>query len=88
MAYSSAELKRLRMPEMSAEKLQFYADIVTHAYPDAVFQQMPKSCNDIRLDDLNETAIANIAYISINAVEEETRKQAAACLLEVQNQLK
>lgn len=88
MAYSTSELEKLNVVDMSAEKLQVYADIVTHAYPDAVFEQMPGSCAAFPLDQFNETAIAGMAYISIHAVEEGNRKRARECLLNIQHRMK
>ena len=88
LVYSSADLSRLDFSKMTAEKLQIYADIVTHAYPDAVAQQLPSSCDSVEVKELNETAIAGIAYISIHASKIETRNRAKACLSIIQSKLK
>ncbi len=87
LAYSSNELKKLPIATMSSEDLQKYADIVTHAYPDAVFRQFPVSCKDIPIDQINETSIANIAYVALNAIDMSTRKRAETCLKEIQKRL-
>ena len=39
LVYSNDELKNLSLETMSPEELQKYADVVTHAYPDAVYRQ-------------------------------------------------
>lgn len=39
LAYSLEELEALPVATMTPQELQKYADIVTHAYPDAVFRQ-------------------------------------------------
>ena len=72
---------------MSAEELQKYADIVTHAFPDAVARDLPDSCNDITVEKLNETAVAGLAYISKNALNVDTRNRANDCLKYVQKKL-
>lgn len=88
LAYSTQELDALPVATMSADELQKYADIVTHAYPDAVFRQIPASCNDVSLDGMNTTAVAGIAFISIHAVELPTRQKATTCLGELQRRWK
>ena len=88
LAYSQDELKRLQVPKMSPNELQNYADIVTHAYPDAIAKQLPTSCKEIPLDNLNETSIAGIAYVSLNAVESEARLRAKSCLSDIQSRMK
>jgi len=88
LVYSSEELSKLDFSKMNAEKLQNYADIVTHAYPDAVAKQLPSSCDSVPVEKLNETAIAGIAYISIHASKVETRNWAKSCLSTIQSKLK
>lgn len=88
LVYSLEELKSLTVETMSPEDLQKYADIVTHAYPDAVFRQLPASCKEISLKQMNETSIANIAYVSLNAIDIGIREKAANCLREIQKRLK
>jgi hypothetical protein len=88
LAYSTTELTRLSVAKMSAEKLQNYADIVTYAYPDAVFRQAPESCKDMSLTEINETSVANIAYVSLHAINKNTRERAATCLIVIQSRLR
>jgi len=88
LVYSSDELKMLSLDTMPPEELQKYADIVTHAYPDAVYRQFPASCEEITVKQLNETAIAGVAYVSLNAIDPDTREKAAACLKVIQQLLK
>lgn len=80
LAYAMAELDQLAVTTMSAEELQRYADVVTHAYPDAVFRQAALDCDALPIDSLNNTSLANVAYVSLHAVLPESRAQAAACL--------
>lgn len=87
LAYSISELKKLPVATMSSEDLQKYADIVTHAYPDAMFRQFPVSCKEMPIDQMNETSIANIAYVAHNAVDKSTRDRAESCLKEIQKRL-
>ncbi len=87
LAYSTEELNQLDIASLPATSLQNYADIVTHAYPDAVGRQLPSDCSIISTKDLNETSIAGMAYISINAINESTRKKASACLVNIQGRL-
>jgi hypothetical protein len=84
LAYAPEELDALPVATMSAQELQKYADIVTHAYPDAVFRQVPASCKESSLDQINATAVAGIAYVSLHAIDPGTRENAARCLEEVQ----
>jgi len=84
LAYSPETLDALPVATMSALELQKYADVVTHAYPDAVFRQVPASCQGPALDQANATAIAGIAYVSLHAIDPATRKRATTCLDEVQ----
>ncbi|TLM64573.1 MAG: hypothetical protein FDZ69_11600 [Deltaproteobacteria bacterium] len=88
LAYSTRELDSLPVATMSAQDLQKYADIVTHAYPDAVFRQVGDSCKELPVESLNETTIAGIAYISFHAIEPITRQKAAKCLADIQHNLK
>jgi hypothetical protein len=88
LVYSTEKLKLIDMKNMSADKLQVFADAVTHAYPDAISREIPESCKDIPLSNFNETAIAGLAYISVNAIESDSRNRAKNCLLEVQKKLK
>ena len=88
LAYSPEVLNKLPLGTMSPEDLQKYADIVTHAYPDAVFRNFPASCKEISLKNINETTLAGIAYVSLNAIEPRTRERAAKCFREIQKRLK
>ena len=88
LAYSTEELAKLDLKYMTANELQKYADIVTHAYPDAVANQLPNSCDGIPVGELNETAVAGIAYVSINATMDINRSKAKACLASIQSKLK
>jgi len=87
LVYTLDELAKLTLSSMSAEELQKYADIVTHAYPDAVARGFPPSCNDLPIEKLDETAVAGLAYISINALNEDTRNKASVCLVVIQKKL-
>ncbi|MBN1904983.1 MAG: hypothetical protein JW927_07790 [Deltaproteobacteria bacterium] len=87
LAYSRSEVKKLPIATMSSDDLQKYADIVTTAYPDAVFRQFPVSCKEIPIDQMNETSIANIAYVAHNAIDKSTRERAESCLKEIQKRL-
>lgn len=87
LVYTPEELAKLTLSSMSAEELQKYADIVNHAYPDAVARGIPFSCNDLSVEKLNETAVAGLAYVSLHALNEKTRVKAANCLVVVQNKL-
>jgi hypothetical protein len=88
LVYSRDELKNLSIDTMPPEELQKYADIVTHAYPDAIYRQFPASCEEIPVKQLNETAIAGVAYVSLNAIDPDTREKAAACLKVIQRLLR
>ena len=88
LSYSREVLGGLNVSAMSAKELQNYADIVAHAYPDAVSKQLPRSCDDVPIDQVNETSLAGIAFVSINAVNEETRIWAKECLSIIQRKLK
>lgn len=87
LAYSREELSRLNVSRMTPEKLQKYADVVTHAYPDAVGRSIPCNCSSIPIETLNETSVAGIAFVSLNAIEESTRQCAKACLIIVQSRM-
>lgn len=79
LAYPTDELDRLQVADMSVAELQRYADIVTHAYPDAVFKAQPFDCSTISLESLNSTALASIASVSRHAAVPETRERARNC---------
>ncbi|MGE4545956.1 MAG: hypothetical protein AB7D06_17850 [Pedobacter sp.] len=87
LAYSTEDLAKLDLKSMTADELQKYADIVTHAYPDAVANQLPNSCDNLPVEELNETAVAGIAYVSINATKDINRNKAKACLAVIQSKL-
>lgn len=87
LAYPNKNLESLPVATMLPMELQKYADIVTHAYPDAVFRQFPASCKEIPIEKINATAVAGVAYISLHAIDPATRKRAETCLKEVQNLL-
>lgn len=87
LAYSNADLSKLDLASMTANEMQKYADIVTHAYPDAIAKQYPDSCNDLPVNELNETAIAGIAYVSINATKDKNKNKAKTCLAIIQSKL-
>lgn len=86
LAYSKEKLSKLDVSRMRPEQLQNYADIVTHAYPDAIGKTFP-NCSNLPVKRLNETTIAGIAFISINAKTENVRQYAKACLLIIQGKL-
>jgi hypothetical protein len=88
LVYSSEHLATLHLSSMPAIELQKYADVVTHAYPDAVVRGHPASCEGISVGDLNETAVAGIAYVSLHAINEKTRRWAAQCLSVLQEKLR
>lgn len=85
LVYSPEQISTLKLSVLIAQDLQKYADVVTHAYPDAVAKQLPTQCGNVPINKLNETAVAGIAYISINAVDSNTRKWAKECLSVIQN---
>ena len=60
---------------------------MTHAYPDAIASQLPSSCDTLALEDLNETAVAGVAYIALNATQAANRASAIECLSVLQNKL-
>lgn len=80
LAYPVAELDALKPSSVPPEELQKYADIVTYAYPDAVWRQVPLSCDVLPVEQLNTITIAGMAYVSLHAVRLETRNRVAACL--------
>lgn len=88
LAYSRDVLTALPIKEMPATELAKYADIVTHAYPDAVARQLPSSCKGVPANQMNETSVANIAYISLHATDPAARARTRACLEEVQSSWK
>ncbi|WP_444911895.1 hypothetical protein [Microbulbifer sp. PAAF003] len=87
LVYTPEEVSTLKLSALAAKELQKYADIVTHAYPDAVAKHLPSQCSVLPLDKINETAVAGIAYVSINAIQANTRDKAAKCLAELQSRL-
>lgn len=80
LAYSLEELERIDVVNLPVAVLQNYADIVTHAYPDAVAKYLPSECGSVSINQLNGTSFGNVAYISINAINPDTKKWAAQCL--------
>ena len=88
VAYPVSELDSVPMATMPAGELQRYADIVTHAYPDAVFRQIANDCKATPVEGLNSTAVAGIAYVSLHAQDSENRRGAAECLAEIQRKLR
>jgi hypothetical protein len=88
LAYSLAEINSLPIATLPPQELQKYADIVTHAYPDAVFRQLGGACNDMPIEQFNVTSVAGIAYVSLHAVDSDTRQSAALCLSGLQIKLK
>lgn len=87
IAYSLQVLKKLNISSMKARELQKYADIVTHAYPDALAKQFPKSCDKININKINETTFANLAFISLRGKKKESREKAQNCLFVLQKSL-
>ena len=87
LVYTPDELEELKLSSMSTEELQKYADIVTHAYPDAIARGFPPSCNDLPIKKLNETTVAGLAYISIHALNKSSRSKASACLVVIRKKL-
>jgi hypothetical protein len=88
IAYPLAELESVPMATMPAEELRKYADIVTHAYPDAVFRQVADDCKSTPVEGLNSTAVAGLAYVSLHAQNPDNRRGAAECLAEIQRKLR
>jgi tetratricopeptide (TPR) repeat protein len=88
LAYSLEELEALPVATMTPQELQKYADIVTHAYPDAVFRPIADSCKELPVEQMNTTAVANLAYVSLHAIVPATREKAANCLRELQGRWK
>ncbi|TVV42556.1 hypothetical protein [Thalassolituus sp. C2-1] len=86
-AYPIEELKQLDVKNMSAAELQNYADVTTHAYPDALGRQIADECDSTEADELSNRAIATVAYVSFNAIDAGIRSEAAACLARVQADL-
>ena len=87
LVYSKEQLSKVNFATASSIELQKYADIVTHAYTDALAKQLPKTCDNIPVNRLNETSIANFAYIANNALLSSTREQAKSCLSIIQSKL-
>ena len=86
-AYSSEELAALKVYDLPIDELQKYADIVVHAYPDAVGRQLPNKYEDLPISQMNKTCIANVAYVSIHATNPDIRKHAAECFAFIHNSL-
>lgn len=86
LAYPIEELDALKVSSLPAVELQKYADIVTNAYPDAVAKSLPESCDSLPFIEMNETAVAGMAFVSIHALNESTRRKAASCLLVAQKE--
>jgi len=84
VVYSNSDLQQLSVSTMTAEQLQKYADIVTHAYPDAVLQDVPATSEEVNIDGYNEASFANYAYVSLHALNPETRAKAARFLHDFQ----
>ncbi|TCS34793.1 hypothetical protein [Reinekea marinisedimentorum] len=89
LAYSVDDLEILDLARIELSELQKYADVVTHAYPDAVFvqSQLAVNCSELSITQVNETSIAGIAYIYFNAVVEEHRALAGQCINALLDQL-
>ena len=87
LVYTPDELSKLTLSSMTAEELQKYADIVNHAYPDAVARGIPSSCDGLPINKMNETAVSGLAYVSLHALNERTREKASKCLVVVQKKL-
>ena len=87
LVYTEKEASTLSLSTLPASELQKYADIVTHAYPDAVAKQLPNSCEVLPVEQLNETSLGGIAYVSINAKSEAARAKAKACFSVLQKNL-
>ena len=87
LAYPLEQLVSLQVEGLTASELQKYADIVTHAFPDAAFLRAVsfKGCGDVSADELNPTALANAAYISLQAKIPTNRAEAASCLKQLQD---
>ena len=87
LVYPLEQLDSLPVASLTASELQKYADIVTHAYPDAAFLRTVsvKGCSVISADELNPTALANVAYISLQAKIPTNRAEAASCLKQLQD---
>lgn len=88
LVHSPMIITKLKPSTMTADELQKYADIVTHAYPDAVAKQLPQSCEDLSVDKMNEATVGGLAYVSIHALSESTRKFAATCLSIIQKKFR
>jgi hypothetical protein len=80
LAYTTREIDELPVLSMTPEQLQRYADVVTYAYPDASFRRGTPDCDAVPLEYVQSSALANLAFMSLNAVLPETREQASRCL--------
>ena len=87
LAYPLEQLDSLPVSSLTTAELQKYADIVTHAFPDAAFLRAISSqrCSDTSADELNPTALANVAYVSLQAKIPSNRAEAASCLKQLQD---
>jgi tetratricopeptide (TPR) repeat protein len=87
LAYPMEQLDSLPVASMTPFELQKYADIVAHAFPDAAFlrQVSLEGCADVSANELNTTALANVAYISLQAKIPTNRAEAASCLKQLQD---
>ena len=84
------QLEALQVDSMAASELQNYADIVTHAFPDAVFLRSisAKDCDDYDVGEMTAPPLANIAYVSLQAKIPGNRDEAARCLIQLQDLLR
>ena len=87
LAYPLAEYKSLDLVSLSVGELQKYADVVTHAYPDAVSMRTPTDCSGIPLNKVNAATVGGMAYISNHAIRNSSREKALKCLLVIQKRL-
>jgi len=88
LSYPVNEIMELPVASMSAEDLLKYADVVTHAYPDAVFRELGISCDDVPLGSLNGGSLANLAYVAKYAIDRDAREQASTCLAVLQERMR
>lgn len=65
------------LKKMPWNELQYFADVITHAFPDAVLLSMIKTWGENPyLTNLNITAVGNLAFISNNARSPYNRNSA------------
>lgn len=63
--------------KMPWNELQYFADVITHAFPDAVLLSMIEAWGENpHMTNLNKTAVGNLAFISNNARVPDNRKSA------------